>query len=190
MDIRQTIPLLLANTVRFLSYLPIRGKIWVLIVFLTFGVTGALLVFEIFWAPSADAEFVAEISAAKQEIPNLVIFDKNSVAAVSRPYIANTNSSNKMRVVVTAYSSTPWETDGNPYITASGAPVEYGVIANNLLAFGTKVKIPELFGDEVFVVKDRMNWKKGNYYVDVWMPSYKEALKFGVKRTYIEVLRE
>jgi 3D (Asp-Asp-Asp) domain-containing protein len=50
------------------------------------------------------------------------------------------------------------------------------------------VKIPELFGEKIFVVEDRMNQKKGYYHVDVWFPSYWEAKNFGVKRTYIEIL--
>jgi len=34
--------------------------------------------------------------------------------------------------------------------------VRDGVIATNILPFGTKVRIPEIFGDKVFVVEDRM----------------------------------
>jgi len=94
----------------------------------------------------------------------------------------------KLPVVVTAYSSTVWETDDDPFITAAGTGVRDGIIANNLLPFGTKVRIPELYGDKVFVVEDRMSWKKGNYHIDIWFPSYLEAKEFGVERTYIEVL--
>jgi len=94
----------------------------------------------------------------------------------------------KIGVVVTAYSSTPWETDVDPYITAAGTWVRDGIIANNYLPLGTKVRIPELYGEKVFVVEDRMSWKKGNYHIDIWFPSYWEALSFGAKRTYIEVL--
>jgi len=94
----------------------------------------------------------------------------------------------KIRVVITAYSSSPWETDDNPYITASGEWVREGIVANNLLPFGTEVRIPELYGDKTFVVEDRMHWSKGYYHVDIWFPSYEEALDFGSKRTYIEIL--
>jgi 3D (Asp-Asp-Asp) domain-containing protein len=95
----------------------------------------------------------------------------------------------KINVVLTAYSSTPWETQGNPYITASGSYVRDGVVANNLLDFGTKIRIPEVFGDKIFVVEDRMNSKNGYYHIDIWMPSYSEAVNFGVKSTYIEILK-
>jgi len=94
----------------------------------------------------------------------------------------------KIKMVITAYSSTPWETDDSPYITASGEGVKEGIVANNLLPFGTEIRIPELYGDKIFVVEDRMNWKKGYYHLDIWFPDHWEAKDFGAKRTYIEVL--
>jgi len=94
----------------------------------------------------------------------------------------------KMNVVITAYSSTVWQTDDTPFITASGKWVEDGIVANNMLPFGTRIRMPELYGDKVFVVEDRMNSRKGYYHVDVWFPDYYEAKDFGAKITYIEVL--
>jgi 3D (Asp-Asp-Asp) domain-containing protein len=66
--------------------------------------------------------------------------------------------------------------------------VRDGIVANNLLPFGAKVRMPELYGDKVFVVEDRMNRKKGDNHFDIWFPSHEEAENFGVKITYIEVL--
>ncbi|RLC35094.1 MAG: hypothetical protein DRZ76_01140 [Candidatus Nealsonbacteria bacterium] len=94
----------------------------------------------------------------------------------------------KVRVVVTAYSSTPEETDADPFITAAGTRVRDGIIANNLLPFGTMVRLPELYGEKIFVVEDRMNPKKGYYHFDIWFPSYWEAKNFGAKNTYVEIL--
>ncbi len=94
----------------------------------------------------------------------------------------------KISMLLTAYSSSEWETDITPYITASGTLVRPGIVANNLLPMGTKIKIPELYGDTVFVVEDRMNSRKGAYQLDVWLPSYWEAKQFGVKNADIEVL--
>ncbi len=81
-------------------------------------------------------------------------------------------------VKATAYSSTPEETDDTPFITATGRRVRDGIIAANFLPFGTKVMIPEHFGEKVFVVDDRMHSRKKNW-IDVWMPSKAQALKFG-----------
>lgn len=93
----------------------------------------------------------------------------------------------KEKVILTAYSSTYFECDGNPFRTASGTSTRDGIIATNFLPFGTKIKIPEIFGDKIFVVEDRMAkryWKT----VDIWMPTYEEALNFGVKYAEIEIL--
>jgi len=95
-----------------------------------------------------------------------------------------------IKVVVTAYSSTQDQTDGTPLITASNKYVRDGIIANNMLPFGTKVRIPELYGDKVFTVEDRMNKKKGNYHFDIWMPNRLLAVNFGAKTVEIEILED
>ncbi|MCL4405300.1 MAG: 3D domain-containing protein [Patescibacteria group bacterium] len=91
-------------------------------------------------------------------------------------------------VRATAYASVPEETSDHPFITASGAHVHDGTIAANWLPFGTKVKLPAIFGDKVFTVEDHMNRKYDNGCVDVWMPSVTKAVDFGVKYTDIEIL--
>ncbi|RJQ28755.1 hypothetical protein C4565_03300 [Candidatus Parcubacteria bacterium] len=91
------------------------------------------------------------------------------------------------KVWITAYSSTPEETDDTPFITAMGTTVRDGIIATNLLPFGTQVKIPELFGNKVFVVEDRMHSRKKNN-VDIWMSSKQDALEFGIAYTDIVIL--
>jgi len=90
--------------------------------------------------------------------------------------------------VVTAYSSTVAQTDSDPFITAAGTWVKEGIVASNLLPFGTEIRIPEIYGEKIFVVEDRMSWRKGEYHIDIWFPSYWEALNFGTKKTYIEIL--
>lgn len=90
-------------------------------------------------------------------------------------------------VRVTAYSSTPEETWGDPFITASGERVRDGIIASNFLPFDTEVQIPEIFGDKVFIVKDRMHPRKKNF-IDIWMPAKQKAINFGIHDTYIVVL--
>ncbi len=117
----------------------------------------------------------------------LAVIQDNSLLPISEP-ASPEKVVGRIRVIVTAYSSTPEQTDDTPFITAAGTKVREGVIANNYLPFGTRIKIPELFGDQTFVVEDRMSWKKGNYHFDVWLPSYQEALHFGAKNTLIEIL--
>ncbi len=92
-----------------------------------------------------------------------------------------------MRVRASAYSSTPDQTDGNPFITANGTRVRDGIIAANFLPFNTLVKIPELYGDKIFLVTDRMNRRYTNT-IDIWFPDRTSALQFGRKTVTIEIV--
>ena len=94
----------------------------------------------------------------------------------------------KIKVIVTAYSSTTWQTDDTPLITANGSTVRDGIVANNMLPFGTAITLPELYGNKVFTVEDRMHSRKSDYQIDIWFPTLEQATEFGVKETYIEVL--
>jgi 3D (Asp-Asp-Asp) domain-containing protein len=118
----------------------------------------------------------------------LITIQGNSVLAVSEHFNPEPKVIKKMKVVVTGYSSTVWETDETPELTASGSVVREGIVANNGLPIGTKIKIPELYGDKIFVIEDRMNPRVGPYHIDIWFPDYSQAKNFGAKRTYIEVL--
>lgn len=95
---------------------------------------------------------------------------------------------NLKQVLVTAYSSTHDQTDRSPFVTANGTYVYDGVVACNFLPFGTKVKFPEIYGDKIFTVEDRMA-KKNSHKMDIWMPSRNMALQFGVRTLTIEVLK-
>lgn len=89
-------------------------------------------------------------------------------------------------VPVTAYSSTPDQTDSTPFITASGTHVRDGVLAANFLPIGTRVKIPEIYGDKIFIVEDRMN-ARYRVRADIWMETREVATKWGIKYVTLEV---
>lgn len=91
----------------------------------------------------------------------------------------------RKRVLITAYSSTPDQTDSTPFITAANTHVHDGIIAANFLPFGTKVRIPLLFQNKIFTVEDRM---KSDTKMDIWFSSRQEAKNFGVKITEIEIV--
>lgn len=92
-------------------------------------------------------------------------------------------------VWVTAYSSSPDETDDTPFLTASGSSVHDGVAAANFLPIGSKFRIPKVFGDKVFTIEDRMNPRyNGVQVIDVWMGSKEQAIDFGKKPLKIELL--
>jgi 3D (Asp-Asp-Asp) domain-containing protein len=116
----------------------------------------------------------------------------NTTTAASYVAKASNEAAKKVvktiKVVITAYSSTEDQTDDTPFITASGKNVRDGIIANNMLPLGTKIKIPGLYGDKVFTVEDRMNRRKSDYHFDIWFPTRELAVNFGVKTAEIQVL--
>jgi 3D (Asp-Asp-Asp) domain-containing protein len=109
----------------------------------------------------------------------------NSLKLDSGKHLAQNENYIKKYLWVTAYSSSPDETDNDPFITATGKFVRDGFAATNILPFGTKIKIPSLFGDKIFTIEDRMHYRKTNV-VDIWMESKEKALKFGAH--YVEVI--
>lgn len=90
-------------------------------------------------------------------------------------------------VVATAYNSLPEQTDDTPFTTANGSTVHRGTVASNFLPFGTYVTFPDLYGDRLFVVEDRMNARYGKGRIDLWFEDYGEAVDFGVQKIKMEV---
>jgi len=107
-------------------------------------------------------------------------------ALSSVPSVKNVSIKTR-KVKVTAYTSSPEETDDTPFITASGKTVRDGIVASNFLPMGTKIKIPAFYGDKIFVVEDRMHPRMTNV-VDVWMENKSDALQFGARHTEIAIL--
>lgn len=95
------------------------------------------------------------------------------------------------QIPITAYSSTVDQTDDTPCITANGfdlcAHDQENVIAANFLPFGTKVRIPEYYGDRIFTVQDRMN-ARYYYRADIWMKTRQAAIELGLVYTKLEVI--
>lgn len=109
------------------------------------------------------------------------------LAPVTLPTVPDIEAKRVIKVVATAYSSSYDETDSDPFTTASGERVRDGVIAANWLPFGARVRIPDHYGDKVFVVKDRMH-PRNHDLVDIWMSSKAQAIEWGVKHVRIEII--
>ncbi|MEK7451964.1 MAG: hypothetical protein AAB664_01380 [Patescibacteria group bacterium] len=93
-------------------------------------------------------------------------------------------------VPITAYTSDVAQTDDTPCITASGMNVcdrnQEDIVAANFLPIGTRVRIPEIYGERIFSVQDRMN-ARYHKRMDVWLKDLSEAKRFGIKFAKIEV---
>lgn len=151
-----------------------------LIILLISGVLFGVSLPGILKAPQVEAD-LNEISSQKDS-GKLALIEGNSLLPVANSFNPEPEKFQRIRAVITGYSSTLDQTDSDPFITAAGTIVRDGVVATNILSFGTKIKLPELYGDKIFVVEDRMHWSKG-YHIDVWFPTREEALQFGTKIT-------
>ncbi len=123
-------------------------------------------------------------------IPDTSTIQSNAVASVTNPSTSKTKAKSPVKsfvVSASAYSSSVDETDSTPFITAKGTYVRDGIVATNFLPFGTAIKIPEVYGNKIFVVEDRMNSRYW-YNVDVWFPSKDLAKQFGRKTVRIEIV--
>jgi 3D (Asp-Asp-Asp) domain-containing protein len=114
--------------------------------------------------------------------------------AGSLPKIEEKEPTKRIYVYASAYNSLPSQTDASPCTTATGFNVcEHGIedtIAMNNIPLGTKIKIPALYGDRIFEVRDRMNARYGSDRADIWMKNLSDAKKFGRKYVQIEIYQD
>ena len=121
-----------------------------------------------------------------------VITDPDWNYSIRLPESDNRAPRYTVNITVTAYNSLPWQTDDTPCIAASGMNVcerdTEDIIATNFahLPFGTRVRLPDLYGDRVFTVEDRMN-KRYYQRADIWMKEYSDAKSFGKRWTRMEI---
>ena len=92
---------------------------------------------------------------------------------------------------ITAYSSSPDETDDSPFYMANGNHVYDGAVAcPRSYEFDTKL----LINGKIYTCEDRFNKryelalnKDGMVHIDIWKGSKEEAIEFG--RQYLEVVK-
>jgi len=86
--------------------------------------------------------------------------------------------------IFTAYTASVFQTDSSPMITANNINVRKGIIANNCLPFGTKIKV----NDKIYEIQDRMNQRYGCNSFDIYMTKYHKARDFGRQILKYEVI--
>lgn len=92
-----------------------------------------------------------------------------------------------IRAQVSAYTSSPDETDATPNINAAGSKPGPGSIAcPPRYKFGTKV----LLNNKEYVCDDRMNqrYASGDYF-DIWMYTKRDAIHWGRRTITVQVLQ-
>ncbi len=146
-----------------------------------FSSIGSLIRQNVVFSPFLVGDYLGNEGNALNTVGGTALVAKNSPGLLYEPI------SGKYRiytVTITAYSSSVDETDDTPFITASGTYTRDGVAAANFLALGSKVQIPELFGNKTFFVEDRMN-RRYTERLDIWFPTKWEAKRFGKRRAQI-----
>jgi 3D (Asp-Asp-Asp) domain-containing protein len=150
-----------------------------------------LVHFAVILAIFADLMF-PKATAADSLVPSFTAMAGESVleaTAIKPTHLVRADDKEPVKVIygtVTAYSSTPDQTDDSPFITANGSWVHDGTLAANFLRFGTKVRLPDYSGDKVYVVEDRMN-QRYTYRADIWMETREAAKQFGVRTLKMEI---
>ncbi len=74
-------------------------------------------------------------------------------------------------------------------ITASGKKAKWGTVAvdRKIIKLGSKLRI-DGFPETIFRAEDVGGSIKGNH-IDVWFPSHKEDIQFGVKNIVVQLVR-
>lgn len=125
--------------------------------------------------PAKPQEEVVAEEASRSVLP---------VVADAQPRVLKTYYSQ-----VTVYHSVPWETDSDPWTTAAGTRARDGVLAANCLPFGTTVRLPELFGEKIFIVEDRLAADKSCYILDIWKEYNPNDKSFGAPVAKVEIVK-
>lgn len=86
--------------------------------------------------------------------------------------------------IFTAYTASVFQTDSTPTITASNMNVRKGVMANNCLPFGTKIKVK----NNIYEIQDRMNQRYGCESFDIYMTKHDKAKDFGRQTLKYEII--
>lgn len=152
--------------------------------YLTFSILSLL---NIVYPHQASAQVTKKLEAGMTGSVSVIIATAVPQPAPRLPDVPGKPAKRTVVVVATAYTSTVAETDSDPFTTASGAKVADGVIAMNGMPFGTKVRLPDHYGDKVFTVLDRMG-RGGKNRIDIWMQSRHQAFDWGVRKVRIEIL--
>lgn len=103
-------------------------------------------------------------SSTESEKPTLIA---NAVIPANSPVGGTQKALHRTYyVTVSGYNSEVAQTDDSPFITANGTHVRWGIVAANIIdangyniPFNTAIKIPSLYGDQIFIVTDRLDRK-------------------------------
>ncbi|MFN2454764.1 MAG: 3D domain-containing protein [Pyrinomonadaceae bacterium] len=142
-------------------------------------------------AASAEDSNVAGISTAEDSLEDVAATLDKAIVAPSSGGIISSRTDEMMRATSVAspaqsFVATAYSLSGR---TASGLPVSKGIIAadRTLLPLGSRVRIDAGTYSGEYLVADTGGGVRGRR-IDVWMPSSREACRFGRRSVRLTVL--
>lgn len=124
------------------------------------------------------------------------VFPKNIPVRIERQVFHYPDTLKTLKFITTAYTSSIYECDDTPFITASNTITRLGVIAasqslvygkNPLLPFGTNVMIEGY--NNLFIVEDVMHHRfNGKKYIDIWMENRESAFAHGKRILNVNIV--
>jgi 3D (Asp-Asp-Asp) domain-containing protein len=146
---------------------------WYLVAYDRAGGTG--------WTSS---EFLLAAETNGPDLPDRIVADRvpERVLATGAAQVRQS-----FRARLTAYTNQPPGNGAHGYLTRSGTPVRWGVVAVDpqLIPLGSRIAIEGF--DDVFIAEDTGGAVRGAH-VDIYFPDYYSALQFGVQYRTIAVL--
>lgn len=143
--------------------------------------------------PAVDVQLAVQTPVSTAPVPTAT----SPASPVAQTLAVSRSTGRSVIARATAYNSLGSQTDSTPHITATGTRTRLGVVALSrdllrVFPYGTRVQIQDLsggynFGNQVFIVEDTMNVRKVNS-IDVWLPSYSQALRFGARQVRVTAL--
>ena len=163
----------------------IKTIILVISLFVMFYITTATNSFTINNCEVVDTglQVSQSLSAGDNKLPADEI-DWSGIPFMSRDLPVMEIETETVSAIIYGYNSEINQTDDSPNITASGQKTRDGIVANNCLVFGTKIKID----NKIYEVQDRMNKKYGCEVFDIWFAKKQSALDWGKQNKIIIIL--
>jgi 3D (Asp-Asp-Asp) domain-containing protein len=135
----------------------------------------------------SSSEFLLVAETIGPELPERIVPERFALAdrgaGSGIPGVARQT----LQARLTGYTNQPPGNGAHGWLTRSGTPVRWGVVAVDpqVIPLGTRLMIEGF--DTVFVAEDTGGGVRGNH-VDVYFPDYSTAIQFGVQYRAIAIL--
>ncbi len=135
----------------------------------------------------SSSEFLLVAETNGPELPDRVVATTFTTADRGAGSGISGAARQTLQVRLTAYTNQPPGNGAHGWLTRSGTPVRWGVVAVDpqVIPLGTRLMIEGF--DTVFIAEDTGGGVRGSH-VDVYFPDYSSAVQFGVQYRAVAIL--